>query len=390
MQDFVFQNITKIVFGHNAEMSIGKEVKRYADRVLLHFGGGSVKKSGLYDRVTASLKDNGVSYIELGGVQPNPRVTLVREGIKLVRENDLQLILAVGGGSVIDSSKAIAMGTPYDGDVWDIYSGKVTVDKALPVATVLTIPAAGSESSNSSVITNMELGRKYGCTNNVTTPVVSCLNPELTYTLPAYQIGCGASDILAHMMERYFVNVPVTDLTDRLIEGAITSLMKYAPLAIENPTDYDIRAEVMWTGTIAHNNLLDTGRQGGDWASHNIEHELSAVYDIAHGAGLSIVFPAWMKHVRKVNPKKLVQFGQRVFGIEGKSDDETIDLMIEKLEAWYTSIGVPTRLSQADIGSDKLEMMAENAVGGNREAGSLGSYVALKYEDVLNILKLAQ
>lgn len=387
MRDFIFENRTKIIFGKDTEKLIGSETIKYGKKALLHYGGGSVKKIGVYDKVVASLKASGIEIIELGGVMPNPRLDLVNEGIKLAKENKIDIIIAVGGGSVIDSAKAIAMGARYDGDVWDFYSGKAYAVNALPVATVLTIPAAGSESSDSSVITNLDGKLKRGCTNNVITPVFSILNPESTYSLPPYQIACGAADILAHLMERYFVNVELVDLTDRLIEGAMQNIMKFAPLAIKNPKNYDIRAEVMWVGTVAHNNLLDTGR-GGDWASHGIEHELSGIYDIAHGAGLAIVFPAWMKYVRTSNPFKLVQFGKRVFGITDKSDDETIDIAIKKLEHFYHSIGLPTKLSEIEIDDTNFDEMAEKAVGKNK-GNTMGSYVRLDFDAVKSIYQLA-
>lgn len=387
MRNFVFNIPTKIFFGKDIENQIGKEASIYGKKVLLHFGGGSIKKMGLYDKVVASLKGAGLEIFELSGVEPNPRLSLVREGIKLVRENGINLILAVGGGSVIDSAKAIGVGALYDGDVWDFYEYKCAPQKCLPIGTVLTIAAAGSESSPSTVITNTDLMLKRGLTNDVMYPKFSFLNPENTFTLPKYQIGCGVSDILAHMMERYFVNTKNVDVTDRMIEGVIRSVLEFAPKAIENPTDYDIRAEIMWAGTMAHNGVLDTGR-GGDWASHGIEHELSAIYDIAHGAGLSIVFPAWMKKVRQTNPFKLVQFGKRVFDLTG-SDDEIIDSAIAKLEEFYKSIGMPVRLSEVSITEKHFEEMAHKAIsagGGN----SMGSYVPLSERDVTEIYKLAK
>lgn len=387
MRDFIFENRTKIIFGRDTEKLLGPETVKYGKKALLHYGGGSIKKIGLYDKVIDSLNASGIEIIELGGVVPNPRLDLVNEGIRLVKENNIDIIIAVGGGSVIDSAKAISIGACYDGDVWDFYSGKADADNALPVATVLTIPAAGSESSNSSVITNLDGKLKRGYSSNVITPVFSILNPENTYSLPPYQIACGAADILAHLMERYFVNEELVDLTDRLIEGAMQNIMKFAPLAIKNPENYDIRAEVMWVGTVAHNNLLDTGR-GGDWASHGIEHELSGIYDIAHGAGLAIVFPAWLKYVKTVNPFKLVQFGKRVFGITDKSDDETIDTAIERLEEFFHSINLPTKLSDINIDNTHFDEMAEKAVGKNTDT-TIGSYVKLDFNAVREIYQLS-
>lgn len=388
MNNFTFQSQTKIIFGQDTEKEIGKETLKYGKKVLLHFGGGSIKKIGLYDKVIASLKAENIEIYEFGGVEPNPRLSLVYEGIKLVRENSIDFILAVGGGSVIDSAKAIAMGAVYDGDVWDFYIGKAFPTNCLPVGTVLTIPAAGSESSASSVITNMETKLKCGCTNDVMTPKFSILNPQTTYSLPPYQVACGVADIMAHMMERYFVNTKCVDVTDRMIEGAMKSIIEFAPKALKNPMDYDIRAEIMWTGTIAHNGILDTGR-GGDWASHGIEHQLSALFDIAHGAGLSIVFPAWMKFVRKTNPFKLVQFGKRIFNISGATDEDIITKTITALELFYKEIGLPTRLSEVSITEEYFAEMAKKAVD-SWGGVSIGSYVKLSTQDVIDIYTFAK
>jgi len=291
MNNFSFQNATKIIFGKGTEENVGEETKLHADKVLLHYGGGSIKQSGLYDRVTASLKKSGVAFVELSGVKPNPRLSLVKEGIKICRDNGIKFILAVGGGSVIDSAKAIAVGVPYSGNVWDFYDGKGTPKEALKVATVLTIPAAGSESSPSSVISDDEKQLKRGLTVEIIRPVFSIMNPELTYTLPAYQTACGAADIMAHIMERYFTNTTDVELTDRLCEATMKTLINNVPQILKKPDDYASRADVMWTGCVAHNDILGTGREG-DWGSHMIEHEISAIYDVAHGAGLAVVFPA--------------------------------------------------------------------------------------------------
>jgi alcohol dehydrogenase YqhD (iron-dependent ADH family) len=302
-------------FGKETEAQVGLETKKHADKVLLHYGGGSIKQSGLYDIIIQSLKDAGVGYVELSGVQANPRLSLVYEGIKICREEYISFILAVGGGSVIDSAKAISVGVPYDGDVWDFYTGQAKVDKALPIGTVLTIPAAGSESSPSSVITNEDGWYKRGLSSEHIRPVFSILNPELTYTLPDYQTACGAADIMAHIMERYFTNVKSVELTDRLCEATLKTMINNVPKVLLNPLSYSARAEIMWAGTIAHNDLLGTGR-AGDWASHDIEHELSAIYDIAHGAGLAIIFPAWMSYVYKQDISRFAQFAARVWDVE--------------------------------------------------------------------------
>ncbi len=388
MDNFIFNNTTKIIFGKDTELLIGQETKKYSNKVLLHYGGGSIKKSGLYDRVMKSLKDAGIEVFELSGVLPNPRLSLVNEGIRICRNNDINFILAVGGGSTIDSAKAIAVGVPYEGNVWDFYEGKSEPQKALPVATVLTIPAAGSESSHSSVITNEDGWYKRGLSDYLLYPVFSILNPVLTYTLPDYQTACGAADIMAHIMERYFTNTQNVELTDRLCEATFKTVVHNVPLALKTPDDYNARAEIMWAGTVAHNNLLNTGRLG-DWGSHDIEHEISAIYDIAHGAGLAIVFPAWMKYVYKRDINRFAQYAQRIWNI----DDNLFDLEdvalrgIAALENYFTSIGLPTRLSHANIDDTHLEEMADKCTASDTQ--TVGAVMKLNKNDVLNILKLA-
>ncbi len=389
MRDFQFYNPARIIFGRDSLLSLGEMLNEHgAKKVLVHYGGGSIKRSGIYDDITRALKAEGIEYVELGGVKPNPRLSLVHEGIKICREENVDFILAAGGGSVIDSAKGIAAGVFYEGDIWECYMKPRRIVKALPIGVVLTIPAAGSESSTGSVVTNTESGYKRYIGGECLIPKFATMNPEHTYTLPAYQTACGASDIIAHMMERYFTNQKHVDLTDRLIEGAIKTMLYHTPIALEKPDDYDARAEIMWTGTIAHNGLLDTGRVG-DWASHDIGHELSAEYDIAHGASLSIIFPAWMKYVYKANVDKFIQFAQRVFGIELAFDnkDTIVFEMVKRLEAFYRLIGLPVRMSEADIKPNKLEEMAEKAVVGR---GTVGQLKKLDSKDILNILKFAE
>ncbi|HPC78289.1 MAG TPA: iron-containing alcohol dehydrogenase, partial [bacterium] len=351
---------------------------------LLHYGKGSIIKTGLYDRVVKSLKEEGIDFIELGGVQPNPRVSLVREGIEICRKNGINFILAIGGGSVIDSSKAIAVGVPYSGDVWDFYAGKMEPKTALPVGVVLTIPAAGSEASKSSVITNEDGWYKRSINTEIIRPRFAIMNPEVTFTLPPYQTACGAADIMAHVMERYFTNDKGVNFTDRLCEATLKTVIYNVPIVLKKPDDYDARAQIMWASTIAHNDLLSTGRTG-DWASHGIEHELSGIYDIAHGAGLAIVFPAWMKYVYKHNIERFIQFAINVWNVEPNFESpERIALEgIERLKRFFKDIGLPTSLSEANIGEDRLEEMATKAT----ERGELGEFVKLKKEDVLNILR---
>ncbi len=388
MENFTFQNPTRIIFGKDAETQVGQEAPRYGTKVLLHYGGGSIKKSGLYQRVVASLNEAGVQFIELSGVKPNPRLSLVHEGIKLCREQGIQLILAVGGGSVIDSAKAIAMGVPYNGDVWDFFTGKATLKEALPVGTILTIPAAGSEASTASVITNEDGWYKRGFNSEIIYPKFSILNPELAFTLSNYQIACGVSDIMAHVMERYFTNSPNVDLTDRLCEATIKTVINSAPVIMKHSDNYDAWAEVMWAGTVAHNNLLNTGRIG-DWGSHDIEHELSGIYDVAHGAGLAVIFPAWMKYVYRHDLNRFVQYAVRVWNVEYSfwSPERTALKGIQKLENFYHSIGLETTLKGIGIDGDRLEEMADKCTNSGRS--TVGNFVKLGKVDVLRILTLA-
>lgn len=389
MDNFVFQNATKIIFGRDTERQAGLETKRFSSKVLLHYGGGSIKQSGLYDKIVKSLQDADVDFVELSGVKPNPRLSLVREGIHICRENGIGFILAVGGGSAIDSAKAIAVGVPYRGDVWDFYCGKAEVKEAVPVGTVLTIPAAGSEASNSSVITNEDGWYKRGLTTEFIRPVFSILNPELTFTLPAYQTACGAADIMAHIMERYFTNVKNVDFTDRLCEATLKTMIKNVPLALAEPCDYNARAEIMWASTIAHNDLLGTGRIG-DWASHNIEHEISGIYDVAHGAGLAVIFPAWMKYVYKHDVNRFVQFAARVWDVEMDFDfpERTALEGIKRMEGFFKAIGLPVIFGDLDISDDKFDEMAAKCTASDTQ--TIGSFVKLNKKDVFNIYTLAK
>ncbi len=388
MENFTFINPTKIVFGKEVENQAGAEVAPFAKKVLLHFGGGSVVKSGLLDRVRASLKAAGIEAVELGGVKPNPRVTLVREGIDLCRKHGIGFVLAVGGGSVIDSAKAIAVGVPHSGDVWEFYEYTASPAKALDVGVILTIPAAGSESSSSSVVSNEELQLKRGLTSELLRPRFALMNPTLTSTLPAYQTACGAADIMAHIMERYFTNTRDVDFTDRLCEAGLRTVIRNVPLALASPDDYASRAEIMWVGSVAHNDLFGTGRVG-DWGSHSIEHEISAIYDVAHGAGLAVVFPAWMRHVYKNDVSRFVQFATRVWGIENDQyhPERTALAGIDALEAFFRSIGLPVRLSEMNVPADKIGEMALKCT--QKGKGTTGNFVKLDTKAVAAILTSA-
>lgn len=388
MLNFTFYNPAKIYFGAGQEAKVGEYVAQYSKKILLHYGGGSIKKNGIYQKVADSLRKSGVAFVELGGVQPNPRLSLVRKGMQLCKEHGLNFILAVGGGSVIDSAKGIAVGVCEQEDIWDYYmGGSDRITQALPIGVVLTIPATGSESSPSSVITNEENDMKRSIATPHVIPKFAVLNPEFTYTLPPYQIACGASDILSHLMERYFTQVDHVDFTDRLLEASMRTILDHGVLALEHPEDYHARAEMMWVGTVAHNGLLNTGRIG-DWASHHIEHELSGIYDIAHGAGLAIVTPAWMKYVCHANMDRFVQFATRVFDVSyPMAEKESIVREgILRLEAWYRRMGLPIRLSEVGIGRDRFaEMAGKCMIGRSRE----GNFQKLDQEDIIKIYELA-
>jgi alcohol dehydrogenase YqhD (iron-dependent ADH family) len=388
MDDFVFQNPTMIYFGKHHEAEVGRIASQYGSRVLLHFGGQSAERSGLLPLIRKELAAAGLTCFELGGVQPNPRLSLVYRGIELCRQNNIELVLAVGGGSVIDSAKAIAVGAPYSGDVWDFYTGKAVPEKALPVGTVLTIPAAGSESSPGSVITKEEGLLKRAVNADCLFPRFSILNPARCFTLPPAQIANGVTDIMCHLMERYFTNSRPVEFTDRLIEATLRTVIAAAPRVLANPASYDDWAELMWAGTIAHNNLLDTGRKG-DWASHDIEHELSALYDIAHGAGLAIVTPAWMKYVLKHDLARFAQYAVRVWAVEDNYfDPERIARAgIARLEAFWSSVGQKVRLSEIGIDDSRFAEMARKCTDDDTQ--TVGHFVPLRSRDIEAIYRLA-
>ncbi|GAB6170458.1 iron-containing alcohol dehydrogenase [Clostridium carnis] len=387
MQNFNFQNSTKIIFGKNTENKIGNEVKKHSNKILLHYGGGSIKANGLYDKVINSLKVNNIEVIELSGVKPNPRVSLVREGISLCKKYNIDFILAVGGGSVIDSAKAIAAGVNYQGDVWDLFTGTPINHACLKVATILTIPAAGSETSSGTVITNEDGFYKLSTGHPSLRPVFSIMNPELTFTLSKYQTACGIADMLAHVMERYFTNEKNVSVTDRLCEGTMKSIIENGINLINNLDNYDYRAEIMLAGMVAHNDSLSIGRIG-DWASHDIEHEISAIYDIPHGAGLAIVFPAWMKFVYKHDINRFVQFANRVFNVEININnlEETALEGISRLESFFKALNLPTLLKEANITDEYIDEMARKLTAYRDHAGS---FVEIRYKEALSILKLA-
>lgn len=389
MLDFTFCSPTQFVFGKDAQAQVGALLKAHgATRVLVHFGGGSVQRSGLLDDVLGQIEEAGLYAVSLGGAQPNPLSGLVYQGIALAKEEQIDFVLAVGGGSAIDSAKAIADGACYDGDFWDFFSGKATVEKALPVGVVLTIPAAGSEGSNSAVITQEEGMLKRGHNTEWHRPRFAVLNPELTYTLPSFQTACGVADMMAHIFERYFTNTPDVDLTDRLCEGVLRAIIEAAPVAIAQPTDYAARATLMWAGTLAHNNLLGLGRQQ-DWSSHNIEHELSALYGVAHGAGLAVVFPAWMTYQMDQDVMRFAQFAVRVWGCEMRFDrpEETAREGIARLKAFWHDLGLPVNLTEMGGKAEDIPKLAAKA--SYSPQGTLGAFRPLKEADVIAVLELS-
>jgi alcohol dehydrogenase len=389
MDNFVFKNATKIIFGKDSENRVGKEAAALGCKVLLLSGMGSAQRSGLLDRVKASLNAAGVAWVEFSGIVPNPRLQAVQTCIQICRSEQVGLVLAVGGGSVIDTAKAIAAGVPYAGDVWDFFEGKATVQAALAVACVLTIPAAGSESSGSAVITREDGLLKRGLTSDkFLRPVFSILNPALTATLSAKDTAIGAADMMSHVMERYFTNTQQVNYSDRLCEATMRAIAHNLPRVLAQPLDYDARAELMWAGTLAHNDLIGMGREG-DWASHGIEHELSALYDIAHGTGLAIVFPAWMKYVVHHDAQRFAQWAHRVWGVEANFNqpEQTALEGIRRLEAFYASCGLPVTLKEVNIGADRLTEMANKATASG--AHTIGNFVKLDQQAVLRILELA-
>lgn len=388
MNNFNFYSPTYFVFGRERENETGKYVQRFGGtKVLIHYGGGSVLKSGLLDRVKASLDAASIPYCELGGVVPNPRSGLVNEGVALCKQEKIDFVLAVGGGSVIDSAKAIAAGACYEGDFWDFYSGKAIVQQALGVGTVLTLTAAGSEGSGNSVITHEDGMLKRGTSSEYLRPKFSVLNPALTCSLPSYQTACGAADMLAHVMERYFTNTKEVEITDRLCEGIMLTIINETPKALANPNDYDARANLMWAGMVAHNDICGVGREQ-DWASHQMEHELSGLYDVAHGAGLAVVFPAWMKYVMKQDILRFAQFAVRIWGVEMDfQHPETTALKgIACYEQFMTSIGMPTRFSQLGAKAEDIPTLVKML---NPSARPVGNFIRLTEEDAAAIYQLA-
>ena len=390
MYNFNYYTPTKVVFGKNTEDKCGELVKEQGcKKVMIHYGSGSVKRTGLLDKVKASLDEAKIDYIELGGAVPNPRLSLVYEGIELAKKEGVDFILAVGGGSAIDSAKAIGYGVANEGDVWDFYDKKRQATGCLPIGVVLTIAATGSEMSSSSVITKEEGMFKRGATGEAFRPKFTIMNPALTQTLPAYQTACGITDIMAHLYERYLTNTEEVEVTDRMIEGLLLTMIHEGPRVIADPDNYQARANIMWAGMMAHNNSCGVGRTQ-DWTSHNIEHELSALYDCAHGAGLAVVMPAVFTYTLEHNVMRFAQAAVRVWGCQMDFADPKRTALegIEALRNFLISIGMPKNFAELGAKEEDIEKLAHTCCYGDVNTGTVEGFATLDQKDVENIYKL--
>lgn len=391
MQNFNYYAPTRVVFGKGSENEVGKLIKEQnCKKVLVHYGGGSVIRSGLIDRVYTSLEAEGIAYTTLGGVVPNPRLSKVREGIELCQREGVDFILAVGGGSVIDSSKAIGYGLTNEGDVWDFYTKKRTATACLPIGTILTIAAAGSEMSDSSVITNEDGWIKRGYSSNYCRCKFAILNPELTYTLPDYQTQSGCVDIMMHTMERYLNHSTNMEMTDGISEALICTVMKNSRILKQDPTNYEARAEVMWAGSLSHNGLTGCGTDGGDWASHQLEHELGGMFDVAHGAGLAAVWGSWARYVYKDRADRFAKLAENVLMVPHDDNLEKTALAgIEAMEDYYRSVDMPTSLRELGIEptEEQIQELADKCSFQNTR--TIGKVKVLNREDIAKIYRMA-
>ncbi len=394
MKDFNYYAPTEVVFGEQSEEQVAALVKKYGGtKVLLHYGGKSAERSGLLDKISGLLAEGGIPFVTLGGVVPNPRLSLAKQGIELCRKEGVDFILAVGGGSVIDSAKCIAYGVCMDGDVWDLYIGKAEAPKTmLPVASVLTIPAAGSEMSEASVITNEDGDVKIGYSNNMSRPKFAIMNPRRTMTLPPYQTAAGVTDMMMHTMERYFTHDDDMDVTTDIAEALLKSIKNAVFAVLKNPEDYRYRAQIMWAGSVMHNGLTGCGQQD-DWATHQLEHELSAMFDVTHGAGLAAVWPSWARYVMHENLSRFVRFAVNVMDVPNDfTDPEGTALKgIEAMERFYHAIGMPVNIKELigkDISDDEIKVMARKCSRDYQR--TCGSFKVLKVEDMEAIYKMAR
>ncbi len=393
MKNFNYYAPTQVVFGNDSEDKLASLIKKYGGtKVLLHYGGQSAIKSGLLPKIENVLKEAGIAYVSLGGVVPNPRLSKVHEGIELCRKEGVDFLLAVGGGSVIDSSKAIGYGVGYEGDVWDVYTQKYTPESCLPLGVVLTIPAAGSEMSESSVITNEDGDVKLGYSNNLSRAKFAIMNPERTFTLPAWQTACGITDMMMHTMERYFSKDDDMEITNSLAEALIRTCMADGRKVMQNPTDYVSRASIMWAGSLAHNDLTGCGTTG-DWATHGIEHELSGMFDVSHGAGLAAVWGSWARYTREENMPRFARFAKNVMGIDtsAMTDLEAAEAGIRAMEVFFESIGMPTNIHTLlgkEVSDAEIEEMATKCTQG--DSITVGCLKPLKKADVIEIYRMAR
>ncbi len=386
MLDFTYYAPTKVYFGKGKHKDVGEIIKSYGyDKIMLQYGIGSIKKSGLYDEVMKSLTDSEITVVEMGGVEPNPKLSFVKEAVKVAKETNVQMILAVGGGSVLDSSKYTAAGAMYDGDPWDFPARKASPQKALPVGCILTIAAAGSEMSSSAVITNMELNMKRGFNSDLNRCEFAICNPELTYTVSKYQTACGIVDIMAHTMERYFIPCEPTDLTDRISESILKATIAAGKTLMENPCDYDARANMMWASSLSHNGLTGCGRENA-LPVHQLEHALSGEFDhIAHGAGLAVLFPAWARYVYKQDVSRFAQFARRVWDCTEEDDEKAAKAGIEKMAEYFESIGMPTKLRDFDIDAHCTDRLAELCTFGKQR--TVKTYIDLDFDKIKEIFE---
>ncbi len=387
MLDFVYNTPTKVFFGKNAQSDVGGIIKSYGfKKIMLQYGKSSIKKNGLYDIIMSSLNKNGIEVVEMGGVEPNPKVSFVRRAVKLAKESGVELVLAVGGGSVIDSSKATAIGAMHDCDIWDIFMGKVKPTAALPVGCVLTLAAAGSEMSASAVLTNTDCDMKKGLGSELNRCLFAVCNPELTYTVNKYTTACGIVDIMSHTMERYFTVCDPTDLTDRISEGLLKSVIEAGKRVMEEPDNYEARATLMWASSLSHNGLTGCGRENA-LAVHQLEHALSGKYDsVAHGAGLAVLFPAWGRYIYKYNIQRFSQFARRVFDVAATDDEEAARLGVEKMAEYFASLGMPTTLSELGVKADESETLAKLCTYNSTR--TVKSYIPLGDKEVKEIFEL--
>jgi hypothetical protein len=386
----VFRNPTAIHFGKDMELTVGERVAEHGKRVLLVYGGQSLKQHGVHGRIVQSLRDAGVDFVELGGVKPNPTSDLIYDGIESCRQHGLDFVLAAGGGSVIDTAKAIALGVPYGGDFFDFFERKQVPAACLPIGTVLTVPGAGSESSSAAAVTSERSGRKLAVGSPLLFPVFSILNPQLTTTLNRFYTQCGIVDAMSHVFERYFTNTTHVDCTDRICEGLLQTLMKQASLVDEAPDDYDVRAEIMWACKLAHDDTAGFGRKQ-DWATHAIAHEIGALYDLAHGAILGVIFPAWMRHVQHHDPNRFVQLALRVFGVEtdGAEAAQVIEEGILRYQRFLQARGMPITLRELGVVDQTQFGEIAQRCGRLNPSGTIGNYVRLAESDCREILEAA-